>query len=44
MTAGLAKRLITVNLLAAATVARVIDLVNGCGGPLGTAATPSASG
>ena len=42
MTEGLAKRLINVNHFPAATVARVVDLVNGCGGPLGTAATPTA--
>lgn len=42
MTAGLAKRLIGVNHLPAATVAGVIDSVNGCGGPLGTAAAPTA--
>lgn len=44
VTAGLAKRLIAVNQLPAATVARLVDLVNGCGGPLGTAAPPTAPG
>ena len=44
MTEGLARRLITVNYMDAATVARVVDLVNGCGGPPGTVTTPSAHG
>ena len=44
MTEGLAKRLITVNHMGAATVARVVDLANGCGGPQGTVTTPSAHG
>lgn len=42
MIAGLAKRLISVNHVPAATVARVVDLVNGCGGPLEAPATPTA--
>lgn len=42
MIAGLTKRLISVNQMPAATVARAVDLVNGCGGPLEAPATPTA--
>jgi hypothetical protein len=41
MTRGLAKSLIAQRGMDAASVAQVIDLTNGCGGPLGTVTTPN---
>ena len=41
MTEGLAKFLISVRRLPAAQVAEVVDLVNGCGGPLGDHPNPT---
>ena len=43
MTEGLAKVLITTYHMNAATIAHVVDLTNGCGGPLGSNARPSPS-